>query len=133
MKRRKEEDRKNEGKKKGRTKRKRGIRKTEKNKNKGNTISTISIPSLPLRTPSLPLRIPSLPLKYHPYHFHLSLSTSFGRKINISGTFFVFKSILLTCIFAFNHVIPLDIVSFYSFSHLITMHPKDRKSLCKMS
>ena len=26
--------------------------------------------------------------------------------------------------FAFNQVIPLDIVSFYSFSHLITMHPK---------
>ena len=26
--------------------------------------------------------------------------------------------------FAFNQVIPLDIVSFYSFSYLITMHPK---------
>ena len=27
-------------------------------------------------------------------------------------------------IFAFNQVIPLDIVSFYSFSYLIMMHPK---------
>ena len=27
-------------------------------------------------------------------------------------------------LFAFNQVIPLEIVSFYSFSHLITMHPK---------
>ena len=26
--------------------------------------------------------------------------------------------------FAFNQVIPLDIVSFYSFNDLITMHPK---------
>ena len=36
------------------------------------------------------------------------------------------KSILITGIFAFNHVIPLEIVSFISFSHLITLHPKDR-------
>ena len=97
--------------------------------------------------------IPSLPFPYPIYHFNIisttpnhlynfyssfstiinhhqpSSSTSFGRIINISGTFFVFKSIFLTCIFAFNHIIPLYIVSFYSFSHLITMHPKDRKSL----
>ena len=33
-------------------------------------------------------------------------------------------------LFAFNQVIPLEIVSFYSFSYLITMHPKIGKSLC---
>ena len=142
----KEEDRNNEGKKKGRRKRKRGIRKSENKENKGNTILTISIPSLPLQYHlyqfnTIPTTsIPSLPLQYHLYHFntipitsihpyHPSSPTSFGRIITINGTLFFIKSILFTCIFSFNQVIPLDIVSFYSFSNLIMMHPKYRKSL----
>ena len=43
----------------------------------------------------------------------------------ISGTFFVFKSTLFICIFSFNQVIPLEIVSFYFLQPPHTLHPKD--------
>ena len=64
---------------------------------------------------------------HHLYHLpYPSPSTSFGSIIIISGTFFVFKSTLFICIFAFNHVIPLEILSCYFLQPPHTMHPKDR-------
>ena len=82
--------------------------------------------------------IPSLPLPFHLYHFHSISTTSInhhphhlGGKLTSVVCSLFFKFLLFTCIFAFNHVIPFDIVSFYSFSQLITFHPEDRKSLCK--
>ena len=36
------------------------------------------------------------------------------------------KSTLFICIFSFNHVIPLEIISFYFLQPPHTLHPKDR-------
>ena len=66
---------------------------------------------------------------HHLYLHHLpypSPSTSFGSIIIISGTFFVFKIPFFICIFAFDHDIPLEIVSFYFLQPPHMMHPKDR-------
>ena len=64
---------------------------------------------------------------HHLYHLtYPSPSTSFGSIIIISGTFFVFKSTLFICIFAFNHIILFEIISFYFLQPPHTLHPKDR-------
>ena len=55
--------------------------------------------------------------------------TSIGSIIIISGTFFILKSTLFIFIFAFNQVIPLEIVSFYFLQPPHMMHPKDRNPI----
>ena len=64
----------------------------------------------------LPLSLPHYHLHHLPYP---SSSTSLGSIIIISGTFFDFIiHFVLSAYFAFSQVIPLEIVSFISFSLL---------------
>ena len=88
---------------------------------------SLTITSIPFHFPSCLYQVyhstPSLPNSIYP--FLPSLSTSFGRIIR--HQWYLSLYILSNCLyadFAFNQVIPLEIVSFYSFSYLITMHPK---------
>ena len=102
---------KEKGKEKGRRKRKEKERnrRSEKKENKLEEYLLFSTP------PSL--SFPSIPIiHHHPHHL--------GAKIIISGTIFVFKSILFTHMFAFNHIIPLEIVSLNFFQPPQTLHPK---------
>ena len=101
--------RKRQGKRKQKKKEKERNRRSEKKENKLEEYLLFSTP------PSLPFS--SIPtIHHHPHHL--------GAKIIISGTIFVIKSILFTHIFAFNHIIPLDIVSLNFFQPPQTLHPK---------
>ena len=89
-------------------------------------ISTHYVHSIPFST----LFISSIPLHTISTQFYLSFSTIIIHIIwenNYTSVvpFFVYNiQFVYMLIFAFNQVIPLDIVSFYSFHYLITMHPK---------
>ena len=86
------------------------------------SISTMCIFIFYHSTPSLPNSI---------YPFLPSSSTSFGRIIKHQWYLSLYIiSNLLHADFAFNQVIPLEIVSFYSFSYLIMMHPKVGNLFC---
>ena len=109
----KREKEKRQGKRKEKKKEKERNRRSEKKENKLEEYLLFSTP------PSLPF--PPIPtIHHHPYHL--------GAKIIISGTIFVFKSILFTHMFAFNHIIPLDIVSLNFLSTTSNAASKDRNT-----
>ena len=102
---------KRQGKRKEKKKEKERNRRSEKKENKLEEYLLFStLPSLPF--PSIPT------IHHHPHHLG-------AKKIIISGTTFAFKNpFCLHTYFAFNHIIPLDIVSLNFFQPPQTLHPK---------
>ena len=103
----------------------------KKENNMGKNIFTMQIPISTHQYHSIPIMyISILPLHTISTIFYLSFSTIIIHIIRENNEtsvvpFFVYNiQFVYMLIFAFNKVIPLEIVSFYFFSYLIMMHPK---------